>query len=84
MVALDLLITQVERSMGWRSGAIGVEVQIETARGLIEINAIAAASPRIETLIFGPADFMANINMKSLAWGSSPLATTSATRITTS
>ena len=72
VIALDLLITQVERAMGLEVGGIGVEVQIETARGLIEIDAIAKASPRIEALIFGPADFMANINMKSLVVGEQP------------
>ena len=33
------------------------------------MDAIAAASPRVETIIFGPADFMASINMKSLVVG---------------
>jgi citrate lyase subunit beta / citryl-CoA lyase len=33
------------------------------------VNAIATASPRVETIIFGPADFMASINMKSLVVG---------------
>src|SRR5919202_1234018 len=50
-------------------GRIGIEAQIETAQGLINVNDIAFASPRIETIIFGPADFMASINMKSLVVG---------------
>ena len=33
---------------------------------------IAAASPRLETIVFGPADFMASINMKSLVVGEQP------------
>ena len=40
--------------------------------GLIEVDAIAQASPRVETIIFGPADFMASINMKSLVVGEQP------------
>jgi citrate lyase subunit beta/citryl-CoA lyase len=36
------------------------------------VDAIGAASPRIETIIFGPADFMASINMKSLVVGEQP------------
>ncbi len=36
------------------------------------ISEIATASPRVETLIFGPADFMASINMKSLVVGEQP------------
>jgi citrate lyase subunit beta / citryl-CoA lyase len=46
--------------------------QIENALGLTNVNAIAAASPRVETIIFGPADFMASINMKSLVVGEQP------------
>ena len=53
-------------------GRIGIEAQIENAKGLINIDAIAQASPRVETLIFGPADFMASINMKSLVVGEQP------------
>jgi citrate lyase subunit beta / citryl-CoA lyase len=72
VIALDLLLTQIERSNGFELGRIGIEAQIENAMGLINIDAIAAASPRIETLIFGPADFMASINMKSLVVGEQP------------
>jgi citrate lyase subunit beta/citryl-CoA lyase len=72
VVALDLLLTQVEKSHGLEPGRIGIEVQIENAAGLINVDEIATASPRIETLIFGPADFMASINMKSLVVGEQP------------
>jgi citrate lyase subunit beta/citryl-CoA lyase len=66
---LDLLLTQIEQTMGLDVGRIGIEAQIENARGLVEIDDIAAASARLETLIFGPADFMASINMRSLVVG---------------
>jgi citrate lyase subunit beta / citryl-CoA lyase len=69
---LDLLLTQIEKTMGFEVGGIGIEAQIENAQGLIAIAAIAAASPRVETLIFGPADFMASINMRSLVVGEQP------------
>ena len=72
VVALDLLLTQIEKSMGFEVGRIGIEAQIENAMGLINVDAIAAASPRVETIIFGPADFMASINMKSLVVGEQP------------
>ncbi|MGI8816174.1 MAG: HpcH/HpaI aldolase/citrate lyase family protein [Pseudonocardia sp.] len=72
IVALDLLITQVERTVGYEVGRIGIEAQIENALGLTNVNAIAAASDRVETIIFGPADFMANISMKSLVVGEQP------------
>ncbi|MFL6115000.1 MAG: HpcH/HpaI aldolase/citrate lyase family protein, partial [Catenulispora sp.] len=67
--ALDLLLTQIEKTMGLEVGRIGIEAQIENAAGLVNVDEIAAASPRLETIIFGPADFMASINMKSLVVG---------------
>ncbi|TQS46649.1 HpcH/HpaI aldolase/citrate lyase family protein [Cryptosporangium phraense] len=66
---LDLTLTQIEKTMGFEVGRIGIEAQIENAKGLIAVDAIAQASPRVETIIFGPADFMASINMKSLVVG---------------
>jgi citrate lyase subunit beta/citryl-CoA lyase len=72
VVALDLLMTQIEKTMGYEVGKIGIEAQIENAQGLINVDAIATASPRVETIIFGPADFMASINMKSLVVGEQP------------
>jgi citrate lyase subunit beta / citryl-CoA lyase len=72
VTALDLLLTQVEKTMGFEVGRIGIEAQIENARGLMNVDDIAAASPRLETIVFGPADFMASINMKSLVVGEQP------------
>jgi citrate lyase subunit beta / citryl-CoA lyase len=72
VVALDLLLTQIEKTVGLEVGRIGIEAQIENALGLINVDAIATASPRVETIIFGPADFMASINMKSLVVGEQP------------
>ena len=72
VVTLDTLLTQIEKTMGYEVGRIGIEAQIENAAGLIAVDAIAKASPRVETIIFGPADFMASINMKSLVVGEQP------------
>ena len=72
VVWLDLLLTQIEKTMGYEVGRIGIEAQIENAKGLVDVDAIASASPRIEAIIFGPADFMASINMKSLVVGEQP------------
>ncbi|MFD0741651.1 HpcH/HpaI aldolase/citrate lyase family protein [Phytohabitans flavus] len=66
---LDLTLTQIEKALGLEVGRIGIEAQIENAAGLVNVDAIAGASPRVETIIFGPADFMASINMRSLAVG---------------
>jgi citrate lyase subunit beta / citryl-CoA lyase len=72
LVALDLLLTQIEKTMGLQVGRIGIEAQIENAIGLVNVDEIAVASPRLETIVFGPADFMASINMKSLVVGEQP------------
>jgi citrate lyase subunit beta/citryl-CoA lyase len=69
---LDLTLSQVEKAMGYELGRIGIEAQIEDARGLVDVEAVAASSPRLETLVFGPADFMASINMRSLVVGQQP------------
>ncbi len=69
VVAMDLLLTQVERNAGLPVGHIGIEAQIETARGLINVDEICAVSPRLETIIFGPADFAASIEMPVLTGG---------------
>lgn len=72
IVALDMLLTQIEKANGFEVGRIGIEAQIENALGLLNVDRIATASPRVETIIFGPADFMASINMKSLVVGEQP------------
>ena len=72
VAALDLLLTQVETTAGLDVGRIGIEAQVESARGLLDLDAIATASPRVEALVFGPADFMASINMRSLVVGEQP------------
>jgi len=69
VVALDLLLTQVEIRAGLPRGHIGIEGQIETAKGLINVEEICAASPRLETIILGPVDFSASMGMPSLAGG---------------
>ncbi|GLW26602.1 CoA ester lyase [Microbispora triticiradicis] len=69
---LDTLLGQIERAVGLPEGRIGVEAQIEDARGLVEIDDIARSSPRLETLVFGPADFMASIGMRTLVVGEQP------------
>jgi len=69
MVAADLLLTQVEENAGLPRGHIGIEAQIETARGLINVEEICAASPRIETIILGPVDMSADMQMPSLGGG---------------
>jgi len=69
--ALDLLLTQVETTYGLEPGRIGVDAQIEDARGLMNVHAIASA-PRVQALVLGPADLMASLNMRTLVVGEQP------------
>jgi citrate lyase subunit beta/citryl-CoA lyase len=69
--ALDLLLGQLEATHGLPQGRIGIEAQIEDARGLTNIDAIAAA-PRVQALVLGPADLMASLNMRTLEVGEQP------------
>lgn len=68
---LDILLTQIEKACGLDVGRLGIEAQIENAEGLVHVNEIAA-HPRVETIVFGPADFMASVNMRSLVVGDQP------------
>jgi citrate lyase subunit beta/citryl-CoA lyase len=69
--ALDLLLTQLELTHGLPVGKIGIDAQIEDAKGLTNIDAIAAA-PRVQALVLGPADLMASLNMRTLVVGEQP------------
>jgi len=62
------LLNQLEAKLGLKR-RIGLELQIETARGLENVPRIAAASDRAETLIFGPVDLAADLRLPSLRSG---------------
>lgn len=61
---VDSELARIEKSLGRDLGSIAIDVQIESARGLVNCEAIAR-SPRVQSLNFGPADFMADIGMTS-------------------
>ncbi|ABM15262.1 HpcH/HpaI aldolase/citrate lyase family protein [Mycolicibacterium vanbaalenii] len=69
--ALDLLLSQLEATHGLPLGRIGIEAQIEDAKGLTNVDAIASA-PRVQALVLGPADLMASLNMRTLEVGEQP------------
>ena len=68
----DKLLTQIELANDLEVGRIGIEAQIEDATGLLACEAIAAASPRMETLIFGPGDYSAAVGIPITTIGSAP------------
>jgi citrate lyase beta subunit len=65
---LDVLLGQIEMAKGLPQ-RIGIEAQIETAAGMAQVEQIARASSRLETLIFGPADYAASVGIPVLNIG---------------
>lgn len=61
---VDTLLTQIELAKGYER-PIGLELMIETAQGLMNVEAIAAASPRAESLHFGSGDFAASTGARN-------------------
>ena len=66
--ALDMLVTQCEQAMGWHK-RIGFSLIIETALGMANVEAIAAASKRNEALHFGVADYAASTRARTTGIG---------------
>ena len=62
--AVDMLVTQIENAKGYQK-RIGFEHIIETALGMQNINQIAAASSRNESLHFGVADYAASTRART-------------------
>ena len=65
---VDTLLSQIEAHTG-RAAALGLEAQIETAAGFVELRDIARATPRLECLIFGAGDYAASMHMPSAGIG---------------
>ena len=66
--AVDALVTAIERAKG-RSKPISFEVIIESAAGIAHVEEIAAASPRMQAMSLGAADFAASMGMQTTGIG---------------
>ncbi|MCG6111821.1 MAG: L-malyl-CoA/beta-methylmalyl-CoA lyase [Paracoccus sp.] len=66
--AVDALVTAVERAKG-RTKPIAFEVIIESAAGICHVEEIAAASPRLQAISLGAADFAASMGMATTGIG---------------
>ncbi|XSG81982.1 MAG: HpcH/HpaI aldolase/citrate lyase family protein [Methyloligella sp. ZOD6] len=66
--AIDMLITQVEQAIG-RENPVGIEVLIETALGMANVEAIAQSSKRLEAMSFGVADYAASTRARTVGIG---------------
>jgi citrate lyase subunit beta/citryl-CoA lyase len=56
---VDILLSQLEKKLKLER-TIGIEVLIEEAEGLLNVEDIARSSPRVESLIFGMGDYSAS------------------------
>lgn len=61
--AVDRMLSGVEKALG-REAPVGIEASIESARGLERVAAIAGASPRLRSLVFGVADYAASVGAR--------------------
>ncbi len=68
LYAVDALVTAVERAKG-REKRLGFEVIIESAAGIAHVEEIAAASPRLQAMSLGAADFAASMGMQTTGIG---------------
>ncbi|SDE06007.1 L-malyl-CoA/beta-methylmalyl-CoA lyase [Ruegeria marina] len=66
--AVDTLVTAIERATG-RTKPISLEVIIESAAGIAHVEEIAAASPRLQAMSLGAADFAASMGMQTTGIG---------------
>ncbi|MCA1666893.1 MAG: CoA ester lyase [Thermomicrobia bacterium] len=67
---IETLLRQIAMAKGF-TNEIGIEVQIETALGCVNANAIAACSSRVEAILYGPGDYAASLQMPMDAIGAS-------------
>jgi malyl-CoA/(S)-citramalyl-CoA lyase len=68
LYAVDALVTAAERAVG-RIRPVGFEVIIESAAGITHVAEIAAASPRLQAMSLGAADFAASMGMQTTGIG---------------
>jgi malyl-CoA/(S)-citramalyl-CoA lyase len=65
---VEVLLTQIETARRI-ARPIGIDVLIETALGMANVEAIAQASPRLEAMHFGVADFAASLRARTVSIG---------------
>jgi citrate lyase beta subunit len=65
---VDALLTQIETAKGIEH-RIGIDVLIETALGMANVESIAQSSPRLEAMHFGVADYSASVRARTVVIG---------------
>ena len=57
-------LQRAEEAHGWPPGGIRLLAILETARGLVQREAIARATPRLDALLFGAEDYTADVGAR--------------------
>ena len=63
LYAVEAVVAAIEAAKG-RSKRVGFEIIIETAAGIMNVEEIAAATPRLQSISFGVADYAASMGMR--------------------
>jgi citrate lyase subunit beta/citryl-CoA lyase len=66
VIFFDRLLTQIEANISLEVGRIRLEALIESAKGVLHAEAIAASTPRLSGLIFGLVDFAGDIGAQEV------------------
>jgi citrate lyase subunit beta/citryl-CoA lyase len=65
----DRIISKIEAEQGMAAGSVGIQAMLETARAIVNVNSIAAASPRLVGLTLGGQDLAADLGIKATKEG---------------
>ena len=68
LYTVETMVSQIEEAMGF-THQIGLEALIETALGMANVEAIAAAPGRLEAMHFGVADYAASNRARTVVIG---------------
>ena len=63
LYAVEALVASIEKACGRRK-RLGFEIIVETAAGILNVAGIAGATPRLQAISFGVADYAASMGMQ--------------------
>ena len=64
VMELEQIISELEKERGFKPGSVLLHMGVETARGLLHLEKIIAASKRLFSINIGQEDFSRNINVE--------------------
>jgi len=70
---LDWKLEELEQRRGLQVGSVGIQLLIETAKGVMNAHPAACASPRVNSLIFGAVDFTKDMRVTLTSEGQEQL-----------